>query len=226
MSSYTCKGSHRSTQRSLRSGVGGVGGGWCPPTAGMPEACLLPRLLLTDDLAESGAQQLAVGLVRVRPARVSTMGPRQRFTQGAVVGNHPLPASPTSFHSVGEEPGSRQSARRKLSGPFLGTWFSKGEAFGRGSPGPLVGREQSLLGPGLPCAHQIGREVTEDIERVRTRVTVVTSRPALPQTSPGSLPGFSGSYRKGTYLGCRPAARWENPVGKSVFPAYRARNCS
>ncbi len=97
-------------ERSLRSGVGGVGGGWCPPTAGMPEACLLPQLLLTDDLAESGAQQLAVGLVRVRPARVSTMGPHQRFTQGAVVGNHPLPASPTSFHSVGEEPCSRRSA--------------------------------------------------------------------------------------------------------------------
>lgn len=97
-------------ERSLRSGVGGVGGGWCPPTAGMPEACLLPQLLLTDDLAESGAQQLAVGLVCVRPARVSTMGPHQRFTQGAVVGNHPLPASPTSFHSVGEEPCSRRSA--------------------------------------------------------------------------------------------------------------------
>ncbi len=57
----------------------------------------LPELLLPGDLAPGGAQQLIVGPVRVRPVRDSTLGSHQRFTQGAVVGNHPLPASPTPW---------------------------------------------------------------------------------------------------------------------------------
>jgi hypothetical protein len=41
--------------------------------------------------------------VRAQPARDATIRPHQGSAQGAVVVNHPLPASPTPFHSVGEE---------------------------------------------------------------------------------------------------------------------------
>ncbi len=59
-----------------------------------------------------GAQQLAVGSVRARRALGATLGSHQRFIQGAVGGNHPLPASPTPFHYVGEEPDKNKTPLR------------------------------------------------------------------------------------------------------------------
>ncbi len=59
--------------------------------------------MLPDDPAQGGAQQLTPGPVRAGPALASTLGLQRRFAQGAVVGNHPLPASPTPFHYMGEE---------------------------------------------------------------------------------------------------------------------------
>ena len=79
---------------SLRSGVGGVGGGWCPPTAGMPEACLIEALLLAGDLAQGGAQQLTVGSVRVRSARVSLLGSHQCLLRVSLLGTTPSQPPP------------------------------------------------------------------------------------------------------------------------------------
>ncbi len=71
-----------------------------------------PQLLLADDRAQGGAQQLAVGSVRARRALDSTRGSHRRFAQGAVGRSDPLPASPTPFHYVGEEPDKNKTPLR------------------------------------------------------------------------------------------------------------------
>jgi hypothetical protein len=44
-----------------------------------------------------------LGSVRARRVRDATIEPHPRSAQDAVVGSDPLPASPTPFHSMGEE---------------------------------------------------------------------------------------------------------------------------
>ncbi len=88
------------------AGVAGDGRGARIAATKLPLLALTPfgAVLPQEDITQSGAQQLTVGSVPARRALDSTRGSHRRFAQGAVVGSDPLPASPTPFHSMGEEP--------------------------------------------------------------------------------------------------------------------------
>ena len=91
-------------KRAKRAGVGTEApraGGW--------------QLVFADDCCfqtalPGGAQQSGVGSVRARPARVSTLGPHERSTQGAVIGNDPPEPLPCASLREGRSYRKKSSA--------------------------------------------------------------------------------------------------------------------